>query len=120
MLHLVFETDHAVTIKSLPSLEHYHIVHINYAGMGGWKLETGRFALMVAFPVVAFWIFNQPSIFKVFMKGYKVPDSSEGDAAVAKWKEQLLAQKRKEEYEHFLREQMAFEEARRRRDQQAV
>ncbi|EYC28576.1 hypothetical protein Y032_0007g3296 [Ancylostoma ceylanicum] len=109
--------------------------------MGGWKLETGRFALMVAFPVAAFWLFNQPSLFKVFvskkcllilqhhtqhhyisikMKGYKVPDSREGDAAIARWKEQLLAQKRKEEYEHFLREQMAFEEARRLREQQVA
>lgn len=54
------------------------------------------------------------------MKGYKVPDSREGDAAIARWKEQLLAQKRKEEYEHFLREQMAFEEARRLREQQVA
>ncbi|KAK6034639.1 hypothetical protein COOONC_27861 [Cooperia oncophora] len=65
--------------------------------MGGWKLETGRFALMVTFPVAAFWFFNQPSLFKVFMKGYKVPDSREGDAAIAQFKEQLLAQKRKDE-----------------------
>ncbi|ETN78543.1 hypothetical protein RB195_018237 [Necator americanus] len=88
--------------------------------MGGWKLETGRFALMVGFPVVAFWLFNQPSLFKTFMKGYKVPDSREGDDAIAQWKKQLLAQKRKEEYENFLREQMAFEEARRLREQQTA
>ncbi|KAK5977723.1 hypothetical protein GCK32_004023 [Trichostrongylus colubriformis] len=84
--------------------------------MGGWKLETGRFALMVTFPVAAFWFFNQPSLFKVFMKGYKVPDSKENDAAMAQFKEQLLAQKRKEEYESFLRQQMAFEEARRQQE----
>ncbi|KAK6020727.1 hypothetical protein OSTOST_13612 [Ostertagia ostertagi] len=88
--------------------------------MGGWKLETGRFALMVTFPVAAFWFFNQPSLFKVFMKGYKVPDSREGDAAMAQFKEQLLAQKRKEEYESFLRQQMAFEEARRQREKLSV
>ncbi|PIO64191.1 hypothetical protein TELCIR_14189 [Teladorsagia circumcincta] len=50
------------------------------------------------------------------MKGYKVPDSREGDAAMAQFKEQLLAQKRKEEYESFLRQQMDFEEARRQRE----
>lgn len=53
------------------------------------------------------------------MKGYKVPDSREGDAAMAQFKEQLLAQKRKEEYESFLRQQMAFEEARRQRESQS-
>ncbi|CAB3403894.1 unnamed protein product [Caenorhabditis bovis] len=79
--------------------------------MGGWKLETGRFFMLVAFPVVAFWAFNQPTIFKEFMRGYKIPDSSAGDKAMANFKEELLANKRKEEYEKFLREQMAFEEA---------
>ncbi|VDO98578.1 unnamed protein product [Heligmosomoides polygyrus] len=86
--------------------------------MGGWKLETGRFAMAVAFPVVAFWLFNQPALFKVFMRGYRVPDSREGDEEIARFKEQLLAQKRKDEYESFLRQQMAFEEARRQREQQ--
>uniref|UniRef100_A0A0K0CW83 Protein PET100 homolog, mitochondrial n=1 Tax=Angiostrongylus cantonensis TaxID=6313 RepID=A0A0K0CW83_ANGCA len=84
--------------------------------MGGWKLETFRFGLMVVFPVAAFWFFNQPSLFKFFMKGYKFPDTREGDAAIAQFKEQLLAEKRKKEYEAFLREQMAFEEARRQRE----
>ena len=37
------------------------------------------------------------------MRNYKVPDSSAGDAAMAKFKEELLVQKRKEEYENFLR-----------------
>ncbi|CAD6198269.1 unnamed protein product [Caenorhabditis auriculariae] len=88
--------------------------------MGGWKLESARFLIMVGFPVGAFWLFNQPKIFKEFMKGYKVPDSSSGDKAIADFKEQLLAQKRKDEYESFLREQMAFEEAKKIRAQHGI
>ncbi|UMM19599.1 hypothetical protein L5515_015123 [Caenorhabditis briggsae] len=83
--------------------------------MGGWKLETGRFLMLITFPVGAFWLFNQPTIFKELMRGYRIPDSSQGDKAMAEFKEQLLANKRKEEYEAFLREQMAFEEAKKLR-----
>lgn len=35
--------------------------------MGGWKLETGRFLMLITFPVGAFWLFNQPTIFKEFV-----------------------------------------------------
>lgn len=84
--------------------------------MGDWKLEIFRFALMVTFPVTAFWFFNQPSLFKFFMKGYELPDNREGNAAIAQFKEQILSEKRKKEYEAFLREQMAFEETRRQRE----
>ncbi|CAJ0963222.1 unnamed protein product, partial [Mesorhabditis belari] len=83
--------------------------------MGGWKLETGRFLLCVTFPVAAFWLFNQPSIFQKFMRNYKVADTTENDEAFAKWKEQMQVQRRKEEYEKFLREQMAFEAAQKQR-----
>ncbi|VDO62829.1 unnamed protein product [Heligmosomoides polygyrus] len=67
----------------------------------------GGFAMAVAFPVDAFWLLNQPALFKVFMRGYRVPDSREADEEIARFKEQLL-----DEYESFLRQQMAFEEAR--------
>jgi len=83
--------------------------------MGGWKLEASRFALVIIFPVGAFWLFNQPDIFKRFMKGYKLPETK-GNADMAAFMKQLNEQKKKEEYEKFLREQMAFEEARRQRE----
>uniref|UniRef100_A0A1I7YA14 DUF1707 domain-containing protein n=1 Tax=Steinernema glaseri TaxID=37863 RepID=A0A1I7YA14_9BILA len=83
--------------------------------MGGWKLESGRFLILAAFPVAAFWYFNRPGIFKEFMKGYKVPESASGDAAMAAFKEQISEPKSKEE-EKFLREQASIEEARRIRE----
>uniref|UniRef100_A0A0M3IDZ2 Transmembrane protein n=1 Tax=Ascaris lumbricoides TaxID=6252 RepID=A0A0M3IDZ2_ASCLU len=88
--------------------------------MGGWKLETGRFFALVAFPVFSFWLFNQPHIFKRYMRNYRMPDSTAGDAEVLAFKEMLAEERRKEEYEAFLREQMAFEEARRFREQHNI
>ncbi|GMR35614.1 hypothetical protein PMAYCL1PPCAC_05809, partial [Pristionchus mayeri] len=79
--------------------------------MGGWKLESFRFFIAVTFPVGAFWFFNQPELFKYFMKGYRIPDTSAGDAAMAELKESIMVKQRKEEYERFLKEQMAFEQA---------
>uniref|UniRef100_A0A0M3HIK2 Uncharacterized protein n=1 Tax=Ascaris lumbricoides TaxID=6252 RepID=A0A0M3HIK2_ASCLU len=38
--------------------------------MGGWKLETGRFFALVAFPVFSFWLFIQPHIFKRYVSIY--------------------------------------------------
>ena len=32
--------------------------------MGGWKLEIGRMALYMAFPVGMFYLFNQPQYFE--------------------------------------------------------
>lgn len=32
--------------------------------MAGWKLEVGKMALYMAFPVVLFHIFNQPEYFE--------------------------------------------------------
>lgn len=35
--------------------------------MGGWKLEAGRFTILVGLPVAAFWAFNQPNVFSYFV-----------------------------------------------------
>uniref|UniRef100_A0A0N5BRT1 DUF2852 domain-containing protein n=1 Tax=Strongyloides papillosus TaxID=174720 RepID=A0A0N5BRT1_STREA len=88
--------------------------------MGGWKLESGRYLILVAFPVLSFWAFNQPSFYKFFMKGYKIQESTTGDQAITNFTEALAEKKRKEEYEKFLREQMAFEEARRIREAKGI
>ncbi|KAG8235568.1 hypothetical protein J437_LFUL013118 [Ladona fulva] len=32
--------------------------------MGGWKMEVGKMALYMAFPVTLFHIFNQPELFE--------------------------------------------------------
>lgn len=32
--------------------------------MGGWKLEVGKMALYMAFPVALFYLFNQPKYFE--------------------------------------------------------
>ncbi|KAK4307546.1 hypothetical protein Pmani_020692 [Petrolisthes manimaculis] len=34
--------------------------------MGGWKLEVGKMALYMSFPVVMFYIFNQPQYFEAW------------------------------------------------------
>uniref|UniRef100_A0AC34QQ73 Uncharacterized protein n=1 Tax=Panagrolaimus sp. JU765 TaxID=591449 RepID=A0AC34QQ73_9BILA len=88
--------------------------------MTNWRMESGRFFLLVAFPVGAFWLFNQPSFFKQFMKNYKLPNTNDGDAKMMAWKEELQEERRKREYEKFLREQMAFEEARRIREENKI
>ncbi|KAE9554939.1 hypothetical protein FO519_001836 [Halicephalobus sp. NKZ332] len=88
--------------------------------MTNWRMESARFFMLVAFPVGAFWFFNQPSLFKYFMRNYKLPDTSEGDAKMALWKEELQEDRRKREYEMFLREQMAFEEARKIREENKI
>lgn len=54
------------------------------------------------------------------MRNYRMPDSTAGDAEVLAFKEMLAEERRKEEYEAFLREQMAFEEARRFREQHNI
>lgn len=32
--------------------------------MGNWKLEIGKMALYMSFPVVLFYVFNQPKLFE--------------------------------------------------------
>ena len=32
--------------------------------MGGWKLEVGKMALYLTFPVAVFYFFNQPKYFE--------------------------------------------------------
>lgn len=32
--------------------------------MGGWKLEIGKMAMYVSFPVILFYFFNQPKYFE--------------------------------------------------------
>ncbi|KAH1028969.1 hypothetical protein HUJ05_002280 [Dendroctonus ponderosae] len=32
--------------------------------MGGWKLEVGKMAMYVTFPVIMFYYFNQPALFE--------------------------------------------------------
>lgn len=50
------------------------------------------------------------------MKNYKLPDAKENNQAMKQWKENMMEEKRKSDYEKFLREQMEFEEARRIRE----
>ncbi|KAI6238049.1 hypothetical protein M3Y99_00732100 [Aphelenchoides fujianensis] len=88
--------------------------------MGGWKLEATRFLILVGFPVASFWAFNQPGVFDYFMKGYRLPESIDHTASVREWKESLMEGRRKREYEKFLREEMAFEEARRVREENKI
>ncbi|CAD5235532.1 unnamed protein product [Bursaphelenchus xylophilus] len=88
--------------------------------MGGWKLEAGRFMILVGFPVAAFWAFDQTGVFSFFMKGYQIPYNEESEERARKWKEELGEQRRREQYEKLLREQMAFEESRKLREQHGI
>ena len=54
------------------------------------------------------------------MKNYKLPNTNDGDAKMMAWKEELQEERRKRDYEKFLREQMAFEEARRIREENQI
>ncbi|KAI6178975.1 hypothetical protein M3Y98_00559800 [Aphelenchoides besseyi] len=94
--------------------------HNKLPSMGGWKLESARFLILVGFPVASFWAFNQPGVFDYFMKSYKLPHNPEAEEKIKVWKEGLMEKRRKREYEKFLREEMAFEEARRLREQNNI
>lgn len=39
--------------------------------MGGWKLEVGRMALYMTFPVALFYYFNQPQYFEKWVTNFK-------------------------------------------------
>ncbi|XP_044735687.1 protein PET100 homolog, mitochondrial [Chrysoperla carnea] len=39
--------------------------------MGGWKLEVGRMAMYMAFPVAIFYYFNQPELFEDWVKNVR-------------------------------------------------
>ncbi|KAH7716772.1 Protein Y53F4B.14 a [Aphelenchoides avenae] len=88
--------------------------------MAGWKLESTRFLILVTFPVASFWMFNQAGVFNYFLKGYKLPDTSEGDAKMKAFKDEIMERRRREQEERLLREQMDFEEARRTREKLGI
>ncbi|CAD5210948.1 unnamed protein product [Bursaphelenchus okinawaensis] len=88
--------------------------------MGGWKLEAGRFMILVGFPVGAFWAFNQSNVFTYFMDSYKLPYKPEKELKLKEWKEEMAEQRRRDQYEKLLREQMAFEESRKLREQHGI
>lgn len=91
--------------------------------MGGWKLEAGRFLLLIAFPVGSFWAFNQSGIFEyavgyyeyslfsfyVQIKQLDVPLHGENNEEMRKWKESLMEARRKKDYELFQQKQTEFE-----------
>ena len=35
--------------------------------MGGWKLEVGRMTGYVALPILCFYLFNKPELFKEYI-----------------------------------------------------
>ena len=39
--------------------------------MGGWKLEIFRMSCYVSLPIVCFYLFNKPEIFKEYLAEYK-------------------------------------------------
>ncbi|XP_037964593.1 protein PET100 homolog, mitochondrial [Plutella xylostella] len=39
--------------------------------MGNWKLEVGRMAMYMSFPVILFHIFNQPTYFEEWVTNTK-------------------------------------------------
>ncbi|KAI1726680.1 hypothetical protein Ddc_03938 [Ditylenchus destructor] len=85
--------------------------------MGGWKLEGAKFACYVIMPVGSFWLFNQPWFFQYVAK--KLPeDEYKNDPHSVQMMlhlKSVIAQKERMNEEKLLRQQMAFEEARRRR-----
>lgn len=54
--------------------------------MGGWKLEVGKMALYMSFPVGLFYIFNQPKYFEAWtvkMRQELYPPAAKMHAKVA-------------------------------------
>lgn len=54
------------------------------------------------------------------MRNYKIPEVKESSEQMKAWKAELAEQRRKADYEKFLREQMAFEESRQLREKHGI
>ncbi|KAF7630777.1 hypothetical protein Mgra_00008935 [Meloidogyne graminicola] len=84
-----------------------------------FRMEAFKIALYVSFPVAAVWIFNSP-FFEEKTRKWREENyglnSEENRRTHEKFKnfyDEMKENKRREDHEKFLKEQMAFEEAKR-------
>ncbi|XP_048007573.1 protein PET100 homolog, mitochondrial [Cydia fagiglandana] len=72
--------------------------------MGNWKLEVGRMAMYMSFPVMLFHFFNQPTYFEEWVTNTKrqiFPPESKTDREDI---QQLIADMRKKQMQAFEKE----------------
>jgi protein PET100 len=73
--------------------------------MGGWYLEAFRMGVYIAFPVIAFYLFNQPQLFEEWVVKTKQetfpPDSKSHPPEIQKAIEDYQRQKREEMMRQF-------------------